>query len=70
MLFQPKWCTEMMPSEQPDSEITLKIYPGAYHDFDWKGMDEVYEGHRMLYDPIAAKDAIIKVKSFFAKHLK
>ena len=68
-MFQVKYCTEMMPSEQPDLEITFKIYPGAHHDFDWEGMNKVYEGHRMLYDPIAAKDAIIQVKSFLAKHL-
>ena len=70
---QAKWCTEMMPSEQPDLEINLKIYPEAYHDFDWEGMDqevEIFGGHRMLYDPIAAKDSIIQVKSFLAKYLK
>ena len=69
-LHQAKWCSEMMPSEPPDLEIILKIYPGAYHDFDWEGMDEVFEGHRLLYDPIAAKDSIVQVKSFLAKHLK
>ncbi len=68
-LHQAKWCTEMMPSEQPDLEIILKVYPGAYHDFDWEGMDELYEGHRLLYDPIAAQDAINQVKSFLVKHL-
>jgi dienelactone hydrolase len=69
-LLKAKWCTEMMPSEQPDLEIILKIYPGAYHDFDWEGMDELYEGHRLLYDPVAAKDAINQVKKFLGKHLK
>ena len=63
-------CSEMMPSEQSDLEINLKIYPGAYHDFDWEGMDAIYEGHRLLYDPVAAKEAINQVKSFLAKHLK
>ena len=70
---QAKDCSEMVPSEQSDLEITLKIYPGAYHDFDWEGMDqevEFFGGHRMLYDPIAAKDSIVQVKSFLAKHLK
>jgi dienelactone hydrolase len=65
-----KWCSEMMPPEQSDLEIILKIYSGAYHDFDWEGTDELYEGHRLLYDPIAAQNAIIQVKSFLAKHLK
>ena len=67
---QAKWCTEMMPPEQSDLEIILKIYPGAYHDFDWEGMDAIYEGHRLLYDPVAAKEAINQVKSFLAKTLK
>jgi dienelactone hydrolase len=69
---QAKYCTEMVPPEQSDFEITLKIYPGAHHDFDWEGMDReagFFGGHRMLYDPIAAKDSIIQVKSFLAKHL-
>ena len=68
-LLQAKWCSEMMPSEQSDFEINLKIYPGAYHDFDWEGMDSNYKDHRLLYDPVAAKDAINQVKRFLAKHL-
>jgi hypothetical protein len=31
---------------------------------------EIFGGHRMLYDPIAAKDSIVQVKSFLAKYLK
>lgn len=63
-------CSRAMPSMQTEHEIILKIYPGAYHDFDWEGMDETYGGHRVLYDPVATQDAIIQVKSFLAKHLK
>ena len=40
-----------MPSEPTEHEVVLKIYPGAYHDFDWEGMDEFYKGHGLLYDP-------------------
>jgi dienelactone hydrolase len=65
-----KSCSEMIQSKPTKPEIILKIYPGAYHDFDWEGVDEIYVGHRMLYDPIATQDAIIQVKSFLAKHLK
>jgi len=63
------YCTNFMPTGKTDHEAVLKVYPGAYHDFDFEGLDEIYEGHRLLYDPVAAKDAIIQVKSFFAKHL-
>jgi dienelactone hydrolase len=66
----PKLCSAMMPPEQSSPEVILKIYHGAYHDFDWEGMDEIYEGHRLLYDPIAAADAIDQVKYFLAKHHK
>ena len=65
-----KSCSDMIQSNPIEPEIILKIYPGAYHDFDWEGVDEVYVGHRMLYDPIATQDAIIQVKSFLTKHLK
>jgi len=64
-----KNCSASMPPDQPEPEVILKIYPGAYHDFDWEGMDEIYEGHVKLYDPIAAQDAIIQVKNFLAKYL-
>ena len=63
-------CSYLMPSKPTDHEVTLKIYPGAYHNFDWEGKDEVYKSHKLLYDPLAAQDAIIQVKSFFAKYLK
>jgi dienelactone hydrolase len=64
-----KSCSVSMPQEQSNPEVILKIYSGAYHAFDWAGMDEIYEGHRLLYDPIAAQDAIIQVKNFLAKYL-
>ena len=64
-----KSCSASMPPDQPEPEVILKIYPGAYHDFDWEGMDEIYEGHIKLFDPIAAQDAIIQVKNFLAKYL-
>jgi len=73
-------CLQMMPRQgRAKSEVILKIYPGAYHGFDWEGKDDNVLGaglgggqasFRLLYDPAAAADAIIQVKEFFAKHLK
>jgi dienelactone hydrolase len=63
-------CSRYLKSVSTEHEVILKVYPGAYHDFDWEGTDEIYEGHRLLYDPIAAKDAIVQVKSFLAKHFR
>jgi dienelactone hydrolase len=58
-----------MPNKPPN-EVILKIYPGAYHCFDWKGKDEIYKDHRLVYDPIATQDAIFQVKDFLTKHVK
>jgi acetylornithine deacetylase len=33
-------------------------------------MNETYEGHRKVYNPLAAQDATIQIKSFLANHLK
>ena len=64
-------CTVYMPKEEkPEREIILKVYPGAYHCFDYEGLDRTYKDHRLLYDPAAAADAIIQVSNFFAKHMK
>jgi len=63
-------CSMRMRSGQTDPEVVLKIYPDSHHGFDGEGLDTFVEGHRMLYNPVAAADAIIQVKTFLAKHLK
>jgi dienelactone hydrolase len=63
-------CRNMMPAGESEHEVRLKIYPGAYHDFDWKGHDAIVKGHRVLYDPVAAADAIVQVKNYLATYLK
>ncbi len=51
-------------------ELVLKVYPGAYHGFDAKGVDRKIMGHRVKYDPAAAAEAITRVKEFLVKHLQ
>jgi dienelactone hydrolase len=51
-------------------EVILKVYPGAFHCFDYEGMNKIFMGRRMQYDKVAAADAIIQVKNFLAKHMK
>ena len=70
-----RMCSQMMAFRKASDEIILKIYPKAYHDFDWEGMDRYVTGsrnlrHRLLYDPSAAADAITRVREFLEKHLK
>ena len=59
-----------MPSGNTEHEAVLKIYPAAYYDFDYEGLDEVYEGHTLRYDPPAAQDSIVQVKRFLEQYLK
>jgi dienelactone hydrolase len=61
-------CSTQMRSGQTGPEVILKIYPDSYHGFD--GKDMIIAGHKLLYNPTAAADAIIQVKAFLAKHLK
>ena len=62
-------CKEMMPAAKTQYEVILKIYPGAYHDFDWYGINKIVKGHKVRYNPTATADAILQVKDFFFKHL-
>jgi len=62
-------CKNMRLEPKTSYEVTLKVYPGAHHGFDFEGVDIEVEGHQVRYDPIATKDAIVQVKNFLAKHL-
>jgi dienelactone hydrolase len=63
-------CSLSMPSAQIGHEVILKIYNDSHHGFDEEGIDTVIAGHRLLFNPVAAGDAIIQVKAFLSKHLK
>jgi dienelactone hydrolase len=51
-------------------EFKLKIYPNAYHSFDFKGLKADMYGHHVEYNPEATADAITQTKEFLAKYLK
>jgi dienelactone hydrolase len=63
-------CFLRMPSGKTTHEAALKIYPQAYHCFDFEGIDTSKNGHRLLYNPEAAKDAIEQVRNSLAQYLK
>ena len=67
-------CVEKMPKEQAASEVTLKVYPGAYHGFDTPGANATVRGstgmHHIQHHPEAEKDSIIRAKAFLEKYLK
>jgi len=63
-------CTSALPPEGTTThELTLKIYPGAYHTFDMRVKPRVYLGHHLEYNRAAEADAIVRVKEFLAKYL-
>ena len=63
-------CSLRMRSGQTGHEVTLKVYPNAYHAFDGEGVDMVVAGHKLLYNPVAGADAIVQVKGFLEKHFR
>lgn len=63
-------CRSSMPSEKTTHEVILQVYPGAYHRFDWEGIDENWGSHILKYDSAASSDAIVRVKNFLAKYMK
>jgi len=63
----PQTCYFKMPSGKTPHEIILKIYPQAYHIFDFEGEDAQKVG---CYNPAATDDAVEQISKFFEKHLK
>jgi dienelactone hydrolase len=63
-------CQMKMPSGKTANEVILKIYPGAYHGFDFEGVDVVRGKHRVAYNPDGFADSVVRVKEFFGKYLK
>ena len=64
-------CIDNVPEKtKTGHEVILKVYPGAHHCFDIKGLDKTSHGHRLKYNPRAAADAEVQVKDFLAKYLR
>jgi dienelactone hydrolase len=49
--------------------MSLVVYPEAGHAFDLEGIDLLWEGHHLKYDPPAAADATRRTRDFLAEHL-
>ena len=67
----PKSCERYLDKLGRDHDVTLKIYPGAYHAFDISGVDLLVRGYYVVrYDRTAAKDAMKRMRAFLGKHLE
>ncbi|MCP3892669.1 MAG: dienelactone hydrolase family protein [Desulfobulbaceae bacterium] len=64
-----EFCRRHAPVGNQSEMFTLKVYPEAYHCFDWIGIDTEQEGHILQYHAESAADAFSKVKAFLYKHL-
>jgi dienelactone hydrolase len=63
-------CRRMEVELETSHEFTLKVYPGAYHEFDRRDRDaDVYLGHRLERHHEAAIDAEQRVQRFLIRHL-
>jgi len=49
--------------------MSLVVYPQAGHSFDLEGLDLVWAGHHLKYDPQAAADATGRTRDFLSRHL-
>ncbi len=53
-------------------EMSLTIYPGAYHAFDVEAVGErglEMDGHHLQYDPQATTDALQRTRNFLGKYI-
>ncbi|MCG8616098.1 MAG: dienelactone hydrolase family protein [Desulfobacterales bacterium] len=64
------YCENRLPKKATTHEVELKIYPDAHHCFDCSGMNKIYMGHTLEYNPEATADSTIRVKEFLAKYLR
>lgn len=62
---QASWCQEMMARRDgKGSPVTLVVYPGATHAFNFPAYAREYLGHHLEYDAEATADAWAQVRSF------
>ena len=74
----PPCAALLTEAAQKGSPVTLHIYPGAYHDFDWPGLAyrerpefRTREGvvPIVAIDPTARADALVRVPAFLGRYL-
>lgn len=62
-------CVELKKQLSKPDLLDLIVFEGAYHDFDRLNLNIDYLGHRLVYDPDAARVAKERTKAFFDRHL-
>jgi dienelactone hydrolase len=65
-----KTCERLARWPRPGTEVRLKVYPGAVHDFDYERAGGTLRGTPLAYDADAAADARAQVVEFLRPYLK
>jgi dienelactone hydrolase len=52
------------------SPLRLKVYPGAFHDFDVDKPERLSNGHKLGYSEAATADARNEVTAFLRHYLQ
>ena len=64
-------CTDNIPKpSSSDIEVIYKVYPDAYHMFDYNKNLRTFMGHWLGYNQKAMNDAEPRIKAFFDMHLR
>jgi dienelactone hydrolase len=64
------WCRDMMARRDGQgAPVTLVVYPGATHGFNFPASARQYRGHHLAYDPQATADAWRQVRDFLQRTL-
>jgi dienelactone hydrolase len=64
-------CASMLVGSQAGGGKTvIEVYPDATHAFDYVDLDTTYQGHRLVYNPVAAEDSFRRVEAFFDAYLE
>ncbi|MDC1286390.1 dienelactone hydrolase family protein [Gammaproteobacteria bacterium] len=62
-------CEQYLDKLEPQHEITLKVFAGAYHAFDIVGLDTIDTGYIVRYNPKAADEAFRLSREFLQERL-
>ena len=57
-------CRDMQVINRAGHHYELIVYPGAYHSFDIPGVNNLYYGHQVRYNRLAAEDSMRRTLDF------
>jgi dienelactone hydrolase len=63
-------CSDFASAPENEGNVTIKVYPGAYHGYDRPGPPLTYFGHHVEYNPAATQDSYTQVRSFLGHYLQ